>query len=127
METEELLNDLLDELKVLNQTQKDISHTLNVLARSGVERRLSHIFEGRDEILVFQLSDGEKTTSEISKHVGVSKMTISRLWQKWEEELDIVETSGYRNPYRAKYSLEELALLIVQPLNNDIDQAEEKE
>lgn len=126
MENEDLLNELLGELKLLNQTQKEISHIFKVLVRGEIEKRLSYIFEGSDEILIYQLSDGEKTTSDLTKYVGVSKMTISRLWQKWEE-LEIVETEGYRNPYRAKYSLEELALFFGKPPTNDVPQAEEKE
>ena len=126
MENEELLNGVLDELRTLNQTQKDISHTLQVLARTEIESRLWPLFEASDDMFIYQLSDGVKTTADLAKHIGTSKMTISRLWQKWED-LEIVETEGYRNPYRAKYSLEELALIFGKPPKNDDPQAEEKE
>ncbi len=97
MENEELLNGLLDELRTLNATQKDISHSLQVLARSMTEKRLAHIFDNPDELLVFQLSDGEKSTSDLAEYIGASKMKISRLWKKWEEDFGIVESMGSKN------------------------------
>ncbi len=127
MENEKLLSDLLEEMKLLNQTQKDISHSLDVLIRSEVETRLTHIFNDGNEILVYQLSDGKRSTSEITKFLDVSRMSISRLWKKWEEELGIVETDGFRKPYKAKYTLEELALLFGKPSKNNSSQPEKKE
>lgn len=127
MEHVEVLIDLLDELRDLNQTQTEINQTLKVMARSEIEQRLSHIFDGSDEILVYQLSDGDKSSSEIAKYVGVSGTTIARLWNRWEEEFGIVETAGYRKPYRAKSSLEELALLFGKPPINGVAQAEDEE
>lgn len=127
MENEELLNKLLDQLKTLSQTQNEISTTLKVLVRQEIEKRLSHIFEDNEEILIYQLSDGKTPTSEISKHVAASTATISRLWQKWEENYGIVETAGYRNPYRAKYSLEELVLLFGRLPKTDSAQPENEE
>ena len=126
MENEDLINALLDELKTLNQNQKEISQTLKILARSEIERRLTHIFSNEFELLIYQLSNGENPTTEIAKHVPLSTQTISKLWQKWEEQ-EIVETEGYRNPYRAKYSLEQLALIFGKPTKTDVTQAEEKE
>ena len=126
MENDELLNKLLDELKTLNQTQSEISTTLKVLARQMIEKRLSHIFEDSEEILIYQLSDGDRTTGALEKLVTGSKMTISRLWKKWEE-LGIVETEGYRNPYRAKYSLEELSLVYGKQTDVDSFPTEEEE
>ena len=127
MENEELLNDLLEELKLLNKTQKDISYSLNILIRSEIETRLKHIFNDGSEILVYQLSDGKRPSSEIAEFLGVSGMTISRLWKKWDDEFGIVETKGYRNPYKAKYTLGELALLFGKPLINDVPQDNRKE
>jgi hypothetical protein len=125
MENEELLDVVLDELRTLNQTQKDISFTLKVLARSEIEKRLAHIFKNRDEILIYQLSNGENPSTEIAKFVSITGKSISRLWQKWEEEFGIVETEGYRNPYHGKYSLEELALLFGKlPVEEVIEEKE---
>ncbi|MCB2160476.1 hypothetical protein KQH40_00150 [bacterium] len=124
MENEEFLKALLDELKSLNQSQKEISQTLKLLSRSEIERRLSHIFGNSYELIIYQLTNGENPTTEISKHVPISTQTISKLWQKWEE-LEIVETEGYRNPYRTKYSLEELALLFGIPHIEEKDERKE--
>lgn len=122
MENEDLINSLIYELKMLNQTQKEISQTLKVLARSECEKRLTHLFKNKDEILIYQLTDGKNTTTEIEKHVPISTQSISKLWQKWEE-LGIAKTEGYRNPYKAKYSLEELTLL----LGNDSEKIDDED
>ena len=111
MENEELLKEIIEEIKLLNMHQNHICKALQVLARGEVESRLKNIFKDEDEIKVYLLSDGSNTTTEIEKLVSMSPMSISRLWQKWEEEFGIVETKGYRRPYRGKYTLEELAIL----------------
>lgn len=126
MENEEFYKELLDELKSLNQTQKEINQSLKILVRSEIESRLSQIFSNAYEIKIYQLSNGENPTTEIAKHVPISTQTISKLWQKWGE-LEIAETEGYRNPYRAKYPLEELALIFGEPPEIKVTQLEEKD
>ncbi len=123
MENEEILNELLKQLKTLNQTQREINLSLKILARSETEGRLTHLFNNPHELIIYQLSNGENPTTVIAKHVPISTQSISKLWQKWEE-LEIVQTKGYRNPYQAKYSLEELALLFGKSFENNVPQTE---
>jgi len=127
MENENINQELLKELKILNQIQREINIALKILIRDETESRLSHVFKNEDEVLIYQLTDGERTTSEISKYVSVSSKTISRLWQKWDEDYRIVETSGYRNPYSTKYTLEELAMIIGKKKKNIPDENGENE
>lgn len=115
METNDLLNELLQEFKIFNQIHKEIDDSLKIMARSEIENRLKNIFTNSDEIRVYELSNGENPTTEIEKHVAISASSISRLWKKWEEEYGIVESEGYHNPYRAKYSLVGLALFFGKP------------
>lgn len=126
MENEEFYKALLDELKSLSQTQKEINRSLKILARDETEKRLSHFLKSSYEIKVYQLSNGENPSTEVAKHVPISSATITRLWQKWEQ-LGIVETKGYHKPYRAKYSLEELVLIFGEPLQSEVPQTEEQE
>ncbi|MDK2979771.1 MAG: hypothetical protein PWQ55_118 [Chloroflexota bacterium] len=123
MENEELLNNIFKELNSWNQTQLEISRSIKILVRESVEKRLAHIFSSPYEFLIYQLSDGQRPSTEIAKLVPISKKTILKIWQKWEE-LGIVETEGYKNPYRAKYSLEELALIFGEQQNNENPKSE---
>ncbi len=127
MLNEDNFENIKNELKTLNQTQRSINNILKLLVRSEIELRLKHLFKSPEEIIVYQLTNGENTTVEIEKKVSISGTSISRLWQKWEKEYRIVETKGYRQPYWAKYSLEELALLFGKTSIVEINNIEEKE
>ena len=123
---EALSNALINILNSLNKTQQEISISLKLLARIEVEKRCSSIFKKDFEYLIYQLSDGKRPTTEIAKYVPVSYKTISRLWKKWEE-FGIMETEGSKKPYRAKYSLEELALNFGIMQNNESLESESDE
>ena len=110
---------LMDELKKLNETHTSILSTLSLLVQPEIEKRLSHIFTTPGELLAFKLSDGNTSSADIAQQINVSRTTIANWWQKWEENFSIVETSGYRNPYKAKYTLVELALLFGQSVNSE--------
>ena len=106
MENEELFIELIEEIKKSNKIHSEIKSSLQVLVRSEVDLRLREIFKNEEEMIVYQLSNGINTTSEIEKHVSISSRTISRLWQKWDEELGIVETEGYRKWPRVRELIE---------------------
>lgn len=110
---------LLQELHTLNKTHSEILATLLLLAHPEIEKRLSHIFLNPIEFQAYKLSDGKNTSTDIGNLVKVSHTTITNWWKKWEEDYGIIETSGYRNPYKAKYSLVELALLLGKQRDNE--------
>lgn len=119
MDKKDIQEEILGELKSLNRTHSELISLLTIFAQDEIEKHLSHIFSNSKELLVYKLTDGEKSSASIAELVNVSHTTISRWWQKWDEEYGIVETSGYRNPYRAKYTLVELALLFGNSLYDD--------
>jgi hypothetical protein len=63
--------------------------------------------------LVYEYSDGEKSTREISKLAGVSHATVANYWEKWSE-LGIVEpTEKYEGGrFRRLCSLRELGIAL---------------
>jgi len=109
--TEQLLSNIVDQLKTLNGTHAQLLATLSIIAQPDIEKRLNHIFLSSAELLAYKLSDGKRSSKEIGDQVDVSHTTITNWWKKWEESYKIVETFGYRNPYKAKYSLPELVNL----------------
>ena len=106
---------ILDQLITLNNNQSELVSIFTILVQPEIEKRLSHIFSNPDEFTVYMLTDGKNSSVKISEIVNVSSTTISRWWQKWDEDFHIVETAGYRNPYKAKYSLIELTILFGKP------------
>ena len=110
--------EILGELKTLNKYQSELLSLITIFALDEIEKRLSHIFRDSDEFLVYKLTNGENSTVKIAELVNVSSATISRLWQKWDEDFGIAETSGYRNPYKSKYSIVELTLLFGKSQDN---------
>jgi len=112
MDEKEYHENILEQLNILNKNQSEIVSILTIFIKAEIEKRLSHIFSNPDEFTVYTLTDGKTSSVKISEFVNVSSTTISNWWQKWDEEFHIVETGGYRNPYKAKYSLIELAILI---------------
>lgn len=63
--------------------------------------------------LVYEYSDGEKSTREIGKLAGVSHGTVTNYWEKWSE-LGIVEpTEKYEGGrFRRLCSLRELGIAL---------------
>jgi len=63
--------------------------------------------------LVYEYSDGEKSTREIGKLASVSHMTVKNYWEKWSE-LGIVEpTEKYEGGrFRRLCSLRELGIAL---------------
>ena len=70
----------VDELKSL----KRIEDLLTVLARAALADRIDEIMNDKSHRVVLELT-GKMTVRQLAKKTGLSRMTISRLWQKWEE------------------------------------------
>ncbi len=103
------LKDLIDELKTLNQTHKLIAGYLRLMSNAEIEKSLKDTFTSNEEIRVYELSDGNRTTRDIEDLIGVSRQTVSNLWKKWEI-LGLVEEGKSKKPYKAKFSIIDLAL-----------------
>lgn len=103
------LNELIDELKTLNQTHKLIAGYLRLMVSAEIEKSLKDTFISNEEIRVYELSDGNRTTRDIEDIIGVSRQTVSNLWKKWEA-LGLVEDGGNKKPYRARFTVIDLAL-----------------
>ena len=115
----------MNELNALTLALEDIGNSLRILAQSEFEQRLLSIFSSSEELRVYELSDGERTTREIAELVGHGKDWVSELWQKWASKHDILQQQAPRKPYKAKFSLLELALRQRMPLAPKIGMSSE--
>ena len=61
------------------------------------------------EKLVYELSDGNRSTREIARHIGKGHVTIFRYWEKWRK-MGIIEPAEREGRYRHICSLEEVGL-----------------
>lgn len=61
------------------------------------------------EKLVYELSDGERSTRKIAQGVRISHGTVSNYWEKWKK-IGIVEPAKREGRYQRICSLEEVGL-----------------
>ena len=60
---EELLSDLLSEIKELNRTHREIQQILSIMVQPQINSDLKQIFSDPKELLAYKLSDGVKSSS----------------------------------------------------------------
>ncbi|MBW8011013.1 MAG: hypothetical protein FVQ83_07210 [Chloroflexi bacterium] len=107
-ENQSEVSKILKELAVIHTR---IEKWLRFFAQSELEKRLSNIFSTNEELIIYELTNGKRSSREIAKLVNKSHNWIVDLWKKWEDDNNIVEPIGPRKPYSAKYTLPELAIL----------------
>lgn len=76
----------------------------------------------RDKI-VFEYSDGERSSAEIGKLVGISQSTVQRYWAKWAT-LGVVDPVAVKGGtrYKKTFSLETFGIEIPEtPINIDTE------
>jgi len=66
------------------QALRRIEDLLTVLARAALADRIDEIMSDKTYRLILEQT-GRLTVTQLAERTGVSAMTISRLWQKWEQ------------------------------------------
>jgi Fic family protein len=66
------------------QALRRIEDLLTVLARTALADRIDEIMSDKMHRLILEQT-GKLTVTQLAEKTGVSAMTISRLWQKWEQ------------------------------------------
>lgn len=98
--------DILKELKEQNRW-------LRFLAFSSLRDVLTSSLETKEHKLIYELSDGNKSTNDIAKElrnqgVKISHMTVYNYWKKWYS-LGVVEPSDkYSGRFQKIVSLDDL-------------------
>jgi len=117
-----------DELKTLKSIEQKLDRLLKWTRFAGMQQLCSILTQNLTtdtEMLVYELSDGERTTREIARLAGVgSNATIASYWKKWSK-IGIVEPSERRRGrYQRICSLEEVGLTVPPMLQADTPRAE---
>lgn len=105
-----------EELKTLRSIEQKLDQLLKWTRFAGMQQLrtiLTQNLETDTEMLVYELSDGERTTREIARLAGVgSNATITNYWRKWSK-VGIAEPSEKRRGrYKRICSLEEVGLTV---------------
>jgi len=122
-----------EELSTLKAIEAKLDSILKWTRFAGMQQLreiLTQNLMNDTEMLVYELSDGEKSTREIAKLVGVgSNATIAALWKKWSK-VGIMEPShNYKGRYQRICSLEDVGLVIppMPKIQSSQDETEEEE
>lgn len=105
-----------EELKVIRNIEGKLDQLLKWTRFAGMQQLrtiLNQNLTTDTEMLIYELSDSERTTREIANIVGVgSNATIASYWKRWSR-LGIVEPSETRRGrFKKICSLEEVGLTI---------------
>jgi len=101
----QILRDIYRELR-------EIKSWTRFSAMLSLKRILQETLMTDPERRIYELSDGKRSTRDISRMVGVSHVTIANLWKKWAA-LGIVEPSEkYVGRYQRITKLSEVGMEI---------------
>lgn len=105
-----------EELKTLKSIENKLDQLLRWTRFAGMQQLRNILTQNltKDiELLIYELSDGKRSTREIAKLVGIkSHATVTGYWKKWSK-LGIVEPSEkYSGRFRRICSLEEVGLTV---------------
>ena len=122
------MSEELDTLKGIKTTLEELLKWTRLAGMQQLHEILTQNLKTDKEMLIFELSDGEKGTREIAKLTGVgSNATIASYWKKWSK-VGIVESyPKYKGRYQRICSLEEVGLMIPPMPNVHSSQTESEE
>lgn len=100
-ETISVLNDILKWVKIIGlQQAQDVMRDALSDSDGDTANQLR---------IIYHLTDGQHSASDIANHVSVSSRTVSRRQQQWAK-MGLVEKENQVSPYRHLITLEEAGL-----------------
>jgi hypothetical protein len=109
----ERLSLLENKLEILDSHNSELQNLLRILAHPILSSSLQGIFKASKQLYAYELSNGERSTRDIGRLVRVDQKSISRWWREWETK-GLVEKTGKKGQFKARYSLLEL-LVVYSP------------
>ena len=117
-----------EEVKILREIESKLGQLLKWARFAGMQQLRDILAENLDDdtlMLIYEYSDGERSTREIAKLVGVkSNRTVSNYWTKWRA-LSIVEPSPKREGRFQRICSLEAVGLTVPPAPKSSSEADE--
>ncbi len=83
---------------------------LKFIAFPTLKEKLMAFLDDSKKRRVYNLSDGERSTSEIANLVGVSGMTVSNYWRAWFKEGLVEPSDSFKGRMKRLVDLETIGL-----------------
>jgi len=103
----------LNDERVL-QKLEEIAQWLKLQNRSLVKALLEEVLDSDRDKLIYHLSDGERSSTDIAREVGVSQPTVSNLWRRWRRLGIVLERPDIPGRVRKLCGLEELDIDVLR-------------
>lgn len=106
-ETKDLKQEQLDRIEL---RLTEICMWMRFQNRETLRELLEQVIRSDRDKLIFELTDGVNSTTEVAKAAKVSQPRISQIWNSWKPLGIIVEVPGTRGKYKHICSLNELGI-----------------
>lgn len=104
-----------EEVKILKKIELKLDQLLKWTRFAGMQQLrtiLTHNLKKDTTTLIYEYSDGNRSTRDVAKIVGSSHQKVATYWQKWST-LGIVEPSPkYKGRFQRICSIEEVGLTL---------------
>lgn len=110
---------------ILNKIKNDVNDIKKmfklIFLTSYAKNQVFEILNSPEKIKVYELTDGQHTTREISIKIGLSVSTINRWWRDWLDKGIASELFKKNKRYVQKnFSLDELGIEIPEIISNKV-------
>jgi len=118
---EEKLEKISSSLNAISKSLENINELGYIWSQSTILEFLPHVFKSPIQLKAYMLSDGNRSTRDISRFLKkVSHQTINNWWDTWSTKFGIVEQNKVNGPFRKLYSLSDL-FMVFGNHNKDIN------
>lgn len=97
-------------LKQIEARLDEICTWLRFQNRSTLQALLKEALRSKRERLIYELTDGTKSATEIARTIGISQPRVSQVWNQWKELGIIMESVGAGARYTHICSLSQVGL-----------------
>lgn len=106
------------QLKRIESALDEICMWLRLQNRSQLKGILEDVLRIKRDRIIYDLTNGTKSATDIARAVGVSQPRVSQIWAQWKDVGIIMEPTGPGARYRHICTLKQVGL--------DIDSVEDK-
>ena len=86
-----------------------------------IKQKMIEHLDTDDKKIVYQLSDGKRSSYDIAEFITASRRSISNWWQRWFELGLVKQTEKYEGRYKRLVSLTEMGIPIPEIPEEEIE------
>lgn len=83
---------------------------LRFSSRKALRDVVESVLRDDRDRMIYELTNGKNSTTDISKKVGYSQPAISRIWNRWKKVGIVTEVSGIQGRCKVLCTLDELGI-----------------